>query len=275
MFKVRLAATALAAITIAVPAYAQETVSSPNTAEVASSAPAADAQARPANGLTVPELAPAMPQRNSFKLVAGDFKHFFSADTAHTLGYTSLVAIGSAPWDREGVDNGFNIPTTVFQGGNVIGSFAFQVSAGFATYGIAKAMHNQSAADVGRDIVRAQILSQVLVQTLKYTVRRERPDGSDNKSFPSGHSASAFATATVLQRYYGWKIGVPAYAVGSYVALARMSYNKHHATDVVMGAGFGIASARTVTMSVAKSKFTLGVQPQVGGASINFTKIDK
>jgi membrane-associated phospholipid phosphatase len=114
-----------------------------------------------------------------------------------------------------------------------------------------------------------------MVQTLKYTVHRDRPDHSNNKSFPSGHSASAFATATVLQRYYGWKVGVPAYALGSYVALARMSWNRHHATDVVMGAGFGIASARTVTMSMAKTKFSVGVQPQVGGASINFTKIYK
>ena len=57
-----------------------------------------------------------------------------------------------------------------------------------------------------------------MVQALKYTVRRERPDGSNNKSFPSGHAASAFATATVLQRHYGWKVGAPAYALGSYVA---------------------------------------------------------
>ena len=77
----------------------------------------------------------------------------------------------------------------------------------------------------------------------------------------------------MLQRHYGWKVGAPAYALGSYVALARMSWNRHHATDVVMGAGFGIAAARTVTMTVAKSKFNLGVQPQVGGASVNFTKI--
>ncbi len=136
---------------------------------------------------------------------ASDFKNFFSADTARTLAYTSIVAIASAPWDREGVNNGFNIPTTVFQSGNVIGSFAFQVAAGFATYGVAKIVHNQKAAEVGRDIVRAQILSQVMVQTLKFTVQRERPDGSNRKSFPSGHSASAFATATVLHRHYGWK----------------------------------------------------------------------
>jgi membrane-associated phospholipid phosphatase len=121
----------------------------------------------------------------------------------------------------------------------------------------------------GRDIVRAQVVSQVMVQTLKYTVQRDRPDHSNNKSFPSGHSASAFATATVLHRYYGWKVSGPAYALGSYVALARMSWNRHHATDVVMGAGFGIASARTVTMQMAKSKFNVGVQPQAGGASIN------
>ena len=54
-----------------------------------------------------------------------------------------------------------------------------------------------------------------------------------------------------------------------------MAWNRHHATDVVMGAGFGIASARTVTMSMAKTKFNIGVQPTTGGASLNFTKIYK
>jgi len=157
----------------------------------------------------------------------------------------------------------------------VIGNFIFQIGAGFATYGTGKAMGDKKLAYTGRDIVRAQVVSQVMVQALKYTVQRDRPDHSNNKSFPSGHSASAFATATVLHRYYGWKVGGPAYALGSYVALARMSWNRHHATDVVMGAGFGIAAARTVTMEMAKSKFNVGVQPQVGGASINFTKIYK
>ena len=71
------------------------------------------------------------------------------------------------------------------------------------------------------------------------------------------------------------KLARPAYALGSYIALASMAWNRHHATDVVMGAGFGIASARTVTMSLAKSRFSVGVQPQVGGASVNFTKISK
>jgi membrane-associated phospholipid phosphatase len=279
MFRVRLLATALFACAIAVPAFAQEPVPTEPADTVAATAPdGTTPEQRPPSPVNVvpqlPRVTPA-PEGNPLKLVASDFKNFFSGDTARTLSYTAIVAIASAPWDREGVNNGFGIPTTVFQSGNVIGSFAFQMGAGFAAYGAGKAFGNQKAAFVGRDMVRAQVVSQVMVQALKVTVRRDRPDHSNNMSFPSGHSASAFATATVLQRYYGWKVGVPAYAVGSYVALARMSWNRHHASDVVMGAGFGIAAARTVTMSVANTKFNVGVQPQVGGASINFTKIYK
>lgn len=212
---------------------------------------------------------------NFFKLVGSDFKNFFSSDTAHVMAYTSVAAIGAAPWDREGVNNGFNIPTTVFQSGNLMGSFAFQLGVGAAGYAAGRVSGNGRLARVGRDVVRAQILSQGIAQVTKFSIGRKRPDGSNSQSFPSGHAASAFATASVLHRHYGWKVGVPAYAFGSYVALARMSWNKHHATDVVMGAGLGIASARTVTMSVAGTKFNMGVQPQVGGASINFTKIKR
>ena len=278
MSLIRLVASAAFACAVSVPAFAQETtpVATPET--VASSAPeGATTEQLTTPGLTIPQL----PQEteivdgNPFKLSAGDFKNFFSRDTGRTLTYVAIVAVATAPWDREGVNNGFNIPTTVFQSGNVIGNFVFQIGAGFATYGTGKVMGNKKVAYAGRDIVRAQIVSQVMVQSLKYTVRRDRPDHSNNKSFPSGHSASGFATATVLQRYYGWKVGAPAYALGGYIALARMSWNRHHASDVVMGAGFGIAAARTVTMEMAKSKFNVGVQPQVGGASINFTKIYK
>jgi membrane-associated phospholipid phosphatase len=275
MHALRLAVFCLVFCALTVPAWAQEPlpVENPGDATGIAAAPDGAVQLPPTVRPGDLPAATAVETTNVFKLSAGDFKNFFSIDTAKVMGYVSLVAIATAPWDREGVNNGFNIPTTAFESGNLLGQFAFQVTAGFATYGISKSVGNNKAAAVGRDIVRAQVLSQTLVQALKYTVRRERPDGSNNKSFPSGHSASAFATATVLHRHYGWKIGVPAYALGGYVSLARMAWNRHHATDVVMGAGFGIASARTVTMSMAKSRFNVGVRPEVGGASVNFTKI--
>ena len=70
----------------------------------------------------------------------------------------------------------------------------------------------------------------MLAQGIKLMTRRERPDESNNHSFPSGHTASAFASATVLERHFGWQVGVPAYGFATYVGLARMSANKHGAT---------------------------------------------
>jgi membrane-associated phospholipid phosphatase len=281
MHVLRLAACSLFLCALALPASAQEPLPAENPGDSTAGISASPGQQHDVSSQPVRPLPINLPRAttietgNVFKLAAGDFKNFFSVDTAKVLSYVSIVAIASAPWDREGINNGFNIPTTVFESGNLLGQFTFQAAAGLATYGVAKSIGNKKATYVGRDIVRAQLLSQALVQTVKYTVRRERPDASNNKSFPSGHSASAFATATVLQRHYGWKVGAPAYALGGYIALARMAWNRHHATDVVMGAGFGIASARTVTMSLAKTKFNVGVQPTIGGAALNFTMLQR
>ncbi|MGE0863909.1 MAG: phosphatase PAP2 family protein [Vicinamibacterales bacterium] len=280
----RLATVLVAALVFAVPAHAQEAAPADATrpeAQAAETTPGAGSEAAPQlprPGLPLPTgIVPGIESGsgNLFKLVGNDFKNFFSSDTARVLGIVSVGAVIAAPWDREGVNNGFNIPTTLFESGNIMGQVLFQVGAGFATNAVGRATANDKLKRVGRDMVRAQLLSQALVQTVKATVRRERPDGSNKGAFPSGHSASAFATAGVLHRHYGWKVGVPAYAFGSYVALARMAWNRHHATDVVMGMGVGLASARTVTMGLGGAKFNVGVQPQAGGASVNFTKIYK
>jgi PAP2 superfamily len=196
----------------------------------------------------------------------------FTRGGIRSPGVRGIAAIAAAPWDREGVNDGFNIPARVSIR-QPDEQLSVQIGAGFAGYGLGRVTSTDKLAQTGRDVVRAQIVSQVMVQGLKATFRRERPDGSNKGAFPSGHAASAFATAAVVQHHYGWKAGVPAYAFGSYVALARMSWNRHHATDVVMGAGFGLASARTVTMSVGRTRFGGGVQPEQGGASLQFTKL--
>ena len=81
------------------------------------------------------------------------------------------------------------------------------------------------------------------VQGLKNTTNVMRPDGSDNHSFPSGHTATAFMTATMLNKEYGYKspwIGVGAYSVATSTGLMRMANNKHWLSDVLVGAGIGI-----------------------------------
>ena len=73
----------------------------------------------------------------------------------------------------------------------------------------------------------------------KALIDEERPDDSDNDSFPSGHTTNAFAAATTLHRRYGWEVGFPAYAVATLTGVARERARKHYGGDVVVGAAIG------------------------------------
>jgi membrane-associated phospholipid phosphatase len=76
----------------------------------------------------------------------------------------------------------------------------------------------------------------------KAVIHEERPDHSDNNSFPSGHSAIAFASATTMYKRYGWEVGMPAYALATLTASARVAAKKHHWYDAAAGAAMGSAS---------------------------------
>lgn len=83
-----------------------------------------------------------------------------------------------------------------------------------------------------------------VVNGLKYTMKVERPDGSNRRSFPSGHTATAFMTATMLHHEYGltvspW-ISVAGYATATVTAVSRQLNNRHWLSDVLVGAGIGI-----------------------------------
>lgn len=96
------------------------------------------------------------------------------------------------------------------------------------------------------DLSQAALINLSYVFVMKEAVRRTRPDGSDRFSFPSGHASNAFATATVLERHYGWKVGVPGYAVATFIASSRLAATKHFLSDVTFGAAFGFGVGRTV-----------------------------
>ncbi|MDE5849755.1 MAG: phosphatase PAP2 family protein [Muribaculaceae bacterium] len=82
---------------------------------------------------------------------------------------------------------------------------------------------------------------------LKYLVKEQRPDFSNRHSFPSGHSAVTFASATYIGRRYGWKWSIPAYALSTYTAWGRVYGRKHHWWDVAAGAAIGAASTMLFT----------------------------
>ena len=77
----------------------------------------------------------------------------------------------------------------------------------------------------------------------------------------------------MLQRHFGWKVGVPAYAFGAYIGAARLAADKHHLSDVLMGAGIGLVAGRAVTVGVGSQRFDVGVAPAPGrGAMVTFSR---
>jgi hypothetical protein len=107
------------------------------------------------------------------------------------------------------------------------------------------------------DLSQAIIVNAVYASALKITVRRERPDGSNNLSFPSGHASNAFAMAAVVARHYP-KLAIPVCGAAAYIAVSRMAANKHYLSDIVAGGGLGWGIGRAV---VRRNGRPPGVQP--------------
>ncbi len=78
----------------------------------------------------------------------------------------------------------------------------------------------------------------------KFVIHEQRPDMSNNHSFPSGHVALAFTGAELLRSEYGTAYGIAGYALATSVAFLRLYNNRHWLNDILMGAGIGILSAR-------------------------------
>ena len=122
-------------------------------------------------------------------------------------------------------------------------------------------------------LVGSGAASVAAAYALKYTVSKERPDGSDFHSFPSNHAGVAFAGATFIQQRYGWKFAVPAYAVAGYVAWGRVYAHRHDTWDVLAGAALGTGCAMLLTTPFVK-KHNLSIAPfatQRGGAGVHLS----
>jgi membrane-associated phospholipid phosphatase len=92
---------------------------------------------------------------------------------------------------------------------------------------------------------QAWILNVVLTEGIKAAASRTRPDGADDHSFPSGHTSSSFAWASVAAHYYGKAVGIPAYIVAALIAVSRVEGGSHFPSDVVFGATVGLISGFT------------------------------
>jgi hypothetical protein len=224
-----------------------------------------------------PEGPPPTPEHTgikaTFKGLFEDFKNLPSRQNLFLVGVGAAGAAAVHPADNrvneELTDASWAHPA--FRPGAVLGQSYTLLGASMAVYVIGRVKGENKISHTGMDMLRSLAISEAMVQTLKYTVRRERPDGSGANGFPSGHAADTFAIATALERHFGWRYAVPAYAFASYIAASRLHDNVHYASDVVFGAAVGVIAGRTVTRH-GREAFSIALAPVPGGAAIVYTR---
>lgn len=204
-----------------------------------------------------------------------DVRHLPSRNTFGWLAVGGAAALLSHPADPDitrRLASSEPLHETL-EAGAIVGSTPAQLGAALVTYALGRTMNKPQLTDLGADLVQAQLLAEGLTFGIKNATRRNRPEGP-GFSFPSGHTTVTFASATVLQRHFGWKAGVPAYAVAAYVAASRVQMKRHNLSDVAFGAALGIVIGRTVTIGHGHA---LMVSPMTtpGGAGASFTWITR
>jgi membrane-associated phospholipid phosphatase len=109
---------------------------------------------------------------------------------------------------------------------------------------IFKVPSKNTVIDQTKNLLIANLVTFGVSELLKQSTNELRPDGSDYLSFPSGHTANAFVMATVLHHEYidssPW-LAYSGYAFSTATAVFRVLNNKHYVSDVMVGAGIGIA----------------------------------
>lgn len=125
-------------------------------------------------------------------------------------------------------------------GNHYLGTGAPGVILGAGLWVFGGMTHDWYHAQAGQAQLEALLTAGILTAALKGAVGRRRPDNSERFSFPSGHTSTVFTSAMVLQEFYGWKIGVPMFLLGTLTAVSRLSENRHWLSDTVAGATLGI-----------------------------------
>jgi hypothetical protein len=188
------------------------------------------------------------------------------------VGIGTGVSLAVHPADSH-VNGALSGPTLhkVFEPGAILGQSYTLLGIAGTIYAVGRIKDQPKVSHTGMDLIRSVAIAELITESLKYTVRRERPDHSDTYSFPSGHSADTMAFATALERHFDWRFAVPAYLFASYVAMSRLQLNVHYLSDVTAGAAVGIIAGRTVTRH-GRENFPVNVMALPGGAAVVYVR---
>jgi membrane-associated phospholipid phosphatase len=259
------AAVGLLVVLIAAPVAAQEaTLESAERPDGATVEGAADTAAQqnvpalksrslaPGQIIGKPTPAPPTPEHTGIgamvRELGGDIKHLPSWENVFWAGAGGGAAAALHPLDpTANADLSGPFLDKFFKPGAILGQSYTLLPVAATIYFVGRASNHPRISHMGSDLIQSILIAELMTQTIKYSVRRERPDQSNTFSFPSGHAADTMAFATALERHFNWKYYVPAYAFATYVAMSRLHDNVHFVSDVAFGSAVGIIAGRTVT----------------------------
>lgn len=227
---------------------------------------------------------PSEPEHTGLAAVAYTTAADFTAFPRRTSTWVILAIGGGAAALAHPVDDSVNkrmadSSSGVFVLGKWIGSTYVQVGTAVGLYAVGRYVlphteggsRTNKVSHLGFDLLRAVIVSQALTQGIKNTVRRDRPTG-ECCAFPSGHAATTFATASVIERHLGYRGALPTYLIASYVGASRLRDNRHFLSDVLFGAAVGVASGWTVVGRHGRSDYSLMPVATPRGVALVFTR---
>ena len=148
---------------------------------------------------------------------------------------------------------------------NLYGASSFNLPASYGLWGLGKATERPGLERLGRQLARTLTLTQVVVAPIKLATHRRRPDGSNHRSFPSGHTANAFAVARMIQREHGDRVALPLYVLAGYTAAGRIEEGRHYLSDVAMGAAMGLIVGSSISPSETRSRYAIMPRLTRGG----------
>ncbi|MFN0050785.1 MAG: phosphatase PAP2 family protein, partial [Planctomycetales bacterium] len=118
------------------------------------------------------------------------------------------------------------------------GEFGYQVPVLLGVYGVSLWTQDDQLHEFSKAVISAYTLTSITTVLIKVAADTQRPTDqfqNGEYGFPSFHAASSFSIAAVLDDYYGWPIGVPAYVLAGLVGWSRIDQREHDLSDVVFG----------------------------------------
>ena len=178
-----------------------------------------------------------------FHFAGDDIHHMFSSEPLLVIGLGGAATAGAFILEDRGGNGGF-MGDGALRACSEICDKAFGLpllGASSITWGIGALSSSSDAEETGQMLTEGLLLTCGITGAMKFATGRTRPDGSNTRSFPSGHSSAAACAAVILWDRYGAGAGIPAAAVAAFTALSRVTLEKHYPSDVIAGAAIGIS----------------------------------